>query len=195
MKSLPNMEESASFAKNHLKTKRLRLINATMIIVLNAAIVLLDYLTGYQRSIIALYGLPIALMAWNYGTLQGIGLSILSLCAWGWADIASGHPYESLDLFIFNAVNCLVFFLAVVYGVHFATRSAQLNLRLRRAFSGDIVICSQCEKIRSPDDHWSKFEDYLIENSSAMVMHKVCPDCARQGYALFSEKDTRTQAL
>lgn len=177
------MEERAEATKMQVEKPGSGSIKAGMIVLLAAGITYVDYVTGYQRPIIALYGLPIALITWYYGTFKGYLLAILSVFAWGWADIASGHPYDSEWVFVLNGANCLAFFLTIVFSVHYASRNTVLVRRLQRAFSGEISICTQCEKIRSPDDTWSNFESYLREHSDATTKHKVCPTCARDSYA------------
>jgi hypothetical protein len=180
------LEEELSFSHYHAKAQRFRLLKLTLILALVGLIAFVDYVTGYQRPMIALYGLPIAIMGWYFGTWQATLLAIVSAFAWGWADLASGHHYDVLSMFALNAVNSLIYFLLVVVCVHYVHRSHELSSRLRRAFSGEIVICTQCERIRSPDLHWTKFEAYVREHADARVMTKVCADCARQSYAVFS---------
>ena len=177
------MEEGNEATKIQVKKTGRGLIRASMILSLTAVITYVDYVTGYQRPIIALYGLPIALITWYYGSFIGNLLAILSVFAWGWADIASGHPYDSELVFVLNAANCLAYFLTIVISVHFASRNMVLVRRLQRAFSGEISICTQCARIRSPDDTWNNFESYLREHSHATIKHKVCPTCARGSYA------------
>jgi len=144
-----------------------------------------DYLTGYQRSVIALYSLPLALAVRTFGFGVGLAHAVLTTLFWGWIDIVSGDPYTTADIFGLSAANCLFFFVAVVFLTHYSMQNNELNKRLLRAFAGELAICRQCEKIQSPDDHWSHFTAYLAENSTAIVKHKICPDCARMVYAAF----------
>ena len=61
-------------------------------IVLIALLGYIDYLTGYEQSILLFYLVPIALGAW-FGTLiLGFVFSILSVLAWLVADTAAGVP-------------------------------------------------------------------------------------------------------
>lgn len=52
----------------------------------------IDYLTGYEQSILLFYLLPIALGAWFGNRIFGFVFSILSVTAWMVADNAAGVP-------------------------------------------------------------------------------------------------------
>jgi transposase len=45
-----------------------------------------------------------------------------------------------------------------------------------------IPICSSCKKIRDEKGSWNILEQYLMEHSSAVVSHGLCPDCAKNMY-------------
>ena len=143
----------------------------------------LDFATGYETPVFALYAFPIALAVWALGGIPGSLVALASIVIWGYTDIGAGHRYSSDWLFYLAAANRLVFFFAVVLCIRYMQRFVELNERLRRAFTGDITLCSQCHKIRSQDGHWSDFETYLRENTDAHLLHKVCTDCAREQYA------------
>jgi signal transduction histidine kinase len=52
----------------------------------------LDYLTGYEESLLLFYLVPIALATWFEGLVLGLALSALSLAAWVASDIYAGIP-------------------------------------------------------------------------------------------------------
>jgi signal transduction histidine kinase len=52
----------------------------------------LDFLTGYEQSLLLFYLAPIALATWFEGLALGLGLCALSLGAWVASDIAAGIP-------------------------------------------------------------------------------------------------------
>ena len=52
----------------------------------------LDFLTGYEQSLLLFYLVPIALATWFEGLLFGLIFSALSLSAWIASDIAAGIP-------------------------------------------------------------------------------------------------------
>jgi signal transduction histidine kinase len=52
----------------------------------------LDYLTGYEQSLLLFYLVPIALVTWFEGLILGLTLSALSLIVWILSDIYAGIP-------------------------------------------------------------------------------------------------------
>jgi signal transduction histidine kinase len=52
----------------------------------------LDFLTGYEQSLLLFYLIPIALVTWFEGLLLGLIFCALSLGAWVASDIAAGIP-------------------------------------------------------------------------------------------------------
>src|SRR4051794_25800532 len=52
----------------------------------------LDYLTGYEQSLLLFYLVPIALATWFGGLVFGLSVSALSLIAWIVSDILAGIP-------------------------------------------------------------------------------------------------------
>ena len=51
-----------------------------------------DYLTGYEHSMLPFYFLPIALAAWSANFAFGIAIVVVCVMTWGLADLASGIP-------------------------------------------------------------------------------------------------------
>jgi len=49
-----------------------------------------------------------------------------------------------------------------------------------RALTGLVPVCAFCKKIRKPSNDWRKLEQFLDEHSEAMVIHELCPECARR---------------
>jgi signal transduction histidine kinase len=50
----------------------------------------LDYLTGYEQSLLLFYLVPIALATWFGGLIFGLGMSLISVVAWVASDIFAG---------------------------------------------------------------------------------------------------------
>jgi diguanylate cyclase (GGDEF)-like protein len=62
-------------------------------------------------------------------------------------------------------------------------REAAANVK---ALKGFIPICASCKKVRNDDGYWKQLEQFISENSDAMVSHGLCPDCA-SNYSALSE--------
>ncbi len=76
---------------------------------------LLDYITGYDFSVSALYLFPVMLLAWYAGAVPAILISIISAVVWALADLASGHIYSSSAILVWNALMLLGIFLIVSF--------------------------------------------------------------------------------
>jgi signal transduction histidine kinase len=64
----------------------------TVCILLVALLGYLDFMTGYEQSLLLFYLVPIALATWFEGLFFGLAFCILSLAAWVVSDIAAGIP-------------------------------------------------------------------------------------------------------
>jgi PAS domain S-box-containing protein len=54
---------------------------------------------------------------------------------------------------------------------------ARLEATLTEVLDGFIPICSNCKRIRQPDESWVRLERYLAEHSQASFSHSICPLC------------------
>ena len=54
---------------------------------------------------------------------------------------------------------------------------------------GLIPICAQCKSIRDDSGYWQKLEKYITENSEAQFSHSVCPDCIKDLYPEYYNKE------
>src|SRR4029450_9614209 len=75
---------------HRLKISRRSLTIACL--VLAGLIGYVDYLTGYEHSMLLFYFLPISLAAWSANFAFGITIVILCVTTWVLADLASGIP-------------------------------------------------------------------------------------------------------
>lgn len=81
-------------------------------VLLTAAIGALDWIAGYEVSVLALYLVPPALAGWHAGRRWAIALAVLGAGAWLAADLLSGHPYSHLVIPYWNAVARFAIFAA-----------------------------------------------------------------------------------
>jgi diguanylate cyclase (GGDEF)-like protein len=72
-----------------------------------------DYLTGYELAFSLFYVFPIALMTWISGRRAGIIASVISSLVWLAADVASGNPYSSPFIPLWNTLIRLAFFIII----------------------------------------------------------------------------------
>jgi len=167
------------------------------VLALLAVVAVLDAVTGYEVSVFLLYTIPVALSTHYLGVRAGVLVAVLATVAWVCADQWSGHTYTQEWILAVNAFNRFCCFLLAVTAIRFVEeRRAAVALRLR-AFTGEVPHCTQCDKLCGEDGHWRTPEVYLTELGGAEVLPKVCPDCARRGYARAAYRaapDTATTA-
>jgi hypothetical protein len=61
-------------------------------LILTGLIGYVDYLTGYERSLLLFYFLPISLAAWFGNFAFGIAIVVVCVIVWVLSDLASGIP-------------------------------------------------------------------------------------------------------
>jgi Diguanylate cyclase, GGDEF domain len=99
-------------------------------VLLTAAIGVLDWVTGYELSVLALYLLPPAWAGWHAGRRAAVGLAIAGAATWLWADLMAGHPYSHPAIPYWNAAPRLAIFGA------FGVLAAELRTARERAARG-----------------------------------------------------------
>lgn len=165
-----------------------------LVTVLLALCGLLDYATGYEVSVFMVYVLPIALSTRAFGLAGGCLTSLLCAVVWAIADVAAGHQYSGPWVVYWNAFNRLTFFLCVAVAVHYTHATLAASQRRLRAFPGQLPMCTQCHRIGSGNGYWQPFESYLCEHGEAEPLRKVCPDCARERYALMEAEGVSSRS-
>ncbi|MGO8677442.1 MAG: sensor histidine kinase [Limisphaerales bacterium] len=84
---------------------------------LTALVGLVDYFTGRDLALSALYLVPISWAAWTSGRGVGVMLAIVGAATWFIADSMSGYRYAQPLLPYWNSLMLLALFLAVVYSL------------------------------------------------------------------------------
>jgi signal transduction histidine kinase len=111
----------------------------------------IDYVTGYEISMVLFYSIPILLITWYTDRISGVSMAVLCTIIWWWADIASGHPYTSWWLQLWDAAVCLGCFLIFV-AVGTAARERILLLERSRKLEQEIIRISEREQRRIGQD-------------------------------------------
>jgi signal transduction histidine kinase len=84
-----------------------RTVLAVTCLVFTGVIGFIDYLTGYERSLLLFYLVPISLAAWFGNLVFAIAIALVCVAAWVFADLASGIP----DLGFWNIGMALAWYL------------------------------------------------------------------------------------
>lgn len=58
-----------------------------------------------------------------------------------------------------------------------------------KTLSGLLPICSSCKRIRDDHGYWTQVERYLTEHTEAQFSHGLCPECFRELYPEYMEKN------
>lgn len=86
-----------STALGSKRARNFRLTNSKFALSMLGAVIVavlgyLDFLTGYEQTFLLFYLVPIALVTWFGNVSLGGAMSILSVVAWIWSDMAAGVP-------------------------------------------------------------------------------------------------------
>jgi len=148
-----------------------------------------DYITGYEIHLPALYFAPVALLAWNIGLRAGLTMVVFATITWFLADRGAGHPYAAWYDGYLNALMEMIAYSVVAYSVarvrQELTIEKRLNAELSQALAeikrleGLLPICSSCKRIRQDDNTWEQIEVFMTKRTDATFTHGICPDCAR----------------
>ena len=84
-------------------------------VTLAIALGLVDYLTGREWAISALYLLPTCLAGWMAGRSAGFAVAALCTGVWFLSDILSGPTYQHPLIPVWNGIMLFVFFFVVVW--------------------------------------------------------------------------------
>ncbi|OGQ94537.1 MAG: hypothetical protein A2521_05035 [Deltaproteobacteria bacterium RIFOXYD12_FULL_57_12] len=58
-----------------------------------------------------------------------------------------------------------------------------------KTLSGLLPICASCKKIRDDQGYWQQIEKYIHQRTSAQFSHGICPECARNLYPEYFDKN------
>src|SRR6476660_4098522 len=103
-------EKIVSFCKRQSRTSLF--IQAS---VLAGVIAFIDYITGYEVTILPFYALPILITVWFGNRSLAVIISVLCAVASCWADVASGHRYSHEWIRVWETIVNLMFFCLVVF--------------------------------------------------------------------------------
>jgi signal transduction histidine kinase len=109
-----------------------------------------DYITGYDLTMLIFYLLPILFVLRQAGTGYAFGMAILSALVWSFSDIAAGHHYVDFIIPVWNTVIHATAFVLVV--VLFSARD-----HLRE------VVEERTEKLREEIRERTRLEKELLE--------------------------------
>jgi hypothetical protein len=147
-----------------------------------AAVTWLDFATGYEISVYALYAFPVAWIVWTVNMTWGVILSLLASGAWLWADFADHHHYDHRWIPYERAVMNSLIFLFIAFSFDRFKANLAHKTRKVKQLEGILPICIACNRISDAKGHWTDLDSYLRTHSEAQPDPRLCPDCAGARY-------------
>ena len=153
-----------------------------------AAVGALDYYTGYEVRIGALYAVPVAFATWYLGGWMGVVASFSATAIIFWVEEAGGKVYAAKWIAYGNSASWLFVFLFVTFSFWYFRRTIDLARRRVRAFEGKLPICSCCHRVDGGDGFWIDFPTYIRTKSEAVPEFVTCPVCVRENLKAGAQK-------
>jgi hypothetical protein len=141
----------------------------------------IDYLTGYEVHLGALYAVIVAYATWNLGSLFGIITALAATSFVFWAERASGLVYSHLWIGYTNSLSRLGIYCIIIWGGIRMRRYFDLAERRMQAFDRTLPICACCYRVDGGQGFWVDFPTYLRKNSDAQPTYSTCPICSTSG--------------
>jgi hypothetical protein len=155
-------------------------------IVLSAACVGLDRLSGPTIQFPIVYLLPVSLAAWHGSRRWGIALAVLlPLCR-----LAFRAVWEPPWTVTESAINAGIRIAVFVTFAWLIDRTARQMHDLRRAqlMEGLLGVCTVCRRIRNERaGTWQRLEAY-VATRPADLRREVCPDCRQESQQLLDRR-------
>jgi signal transduction histidine kinase len=142
----------------------------------------IDYLTGYERSLLLFYLLPISLAAWFGSLIFSLAIVVVSVAVWKLSDLAAGIPeigfwnagmaFFSYALFagVLSRLRTLV--LELDRRVHERTAALQHEIAKRQRLNEEIVRVADRERRRLGHDLHDSLGQHLTGTALAAQVLK-----------------------
>lgn len=56
------------------------------------------------------------------------------------------------------------------------------RMKLIKTLHGIIPVCASCKNVRNSENKWISINDYIAQNSNALISDGLCPDCVKRLY-------------
>jgi signal transduction histidine kinase len=163
-----------------------RVLVGAVCILLVGLVGLADYLTGYERSILVVYFLPVALGTWFVGRNFGLVLSVITVVVGVLSDVAAGIPevlwWNAVMVFACNTV--ITWLVAhqrsllneLDQRVRDRTAALQLEIGRRQQLEKEVAEVTERERRRLGQDLHDSLCQHLT--GTALVAHVVSESLA-----------------
>jgi signal transduction histidine kinase len=162
--------------------KRSGLWTASVSLLLLAIVGVVDYETGFERSWLVFYLLPVALGTWFVGWRFGVMLCALSVTVWIIGDIEAGAVYSSFSVPIWNASIAITSFFIVMWLLHRlhsllnqledrirqGTATLRQEMKMRERLEKDVTEATERESQRIGHELHDSLGQHLTATSLAL---------------------------
>lgn len=148
-----------------------------------AAVGGLDYFTGYQVRLGALYAIPVGLAVWFFNAPMGVVFAVSSTVFAYWSERVTGEVYPAMWIPVVNGISRLALLLFVAFSIRYFKRTIALAHKRTEAFAGRLPICACCHRVDGGNGFWMDFPTYLRKNSEAEPEFRTCPICTAANVA------------
>ncbi len=126
-----------------------------------------DYLSGYTRTLLVFYLVPVGLCAWYIGARSAVFMSLLSVLTWVYTDFAAGAAFDDWVAPLWNGTIVLATFVVVAF----------LLRRLRRAITTlEIRVAERTEELTEQIAERQRLEQELLaisEREQRRIGHEL----------------------
>jgi hypothetical protein len=143
-----------------------------------AAVIWVDYVTGYEISVVFLYILPLAWTAWFVGLPGGLWLSLLATIAHHLTDSTRGLQVSQQWIMLERGVANFLLFAFIVFSIHTFRRGRKIDRNRIRQLEELLQVCPGCGLIHHPDGQWNDLKTCLRERPVTPPECRFCPTCA-----------------
>lgn len=164
----------------HMKRPAKNIIYIFSVVAQLAAVAMLDYYSGYEIRLVALYCMPVAFATWYLGGIGGSLTGVAACLTTLVVESAAGQVYSRDWIAYANAASRLLIFLFVALSFARFRRTIEFARNRVKAFQGKLNVCACCNRIDGGDGFWMDFPTYLRKNSEAVPEFDACPTCIRE---------------
>jgi hypothetical protein len=149
-------------------------------VLMAAAILALDALTGPYIQPPVMLVIPVILAAWYCNGRFALGLVVVTALCRFLIAVYLEHSEPARDA----VINALLRVGALGFIAYLGAQTRR-NLELARkvkVLEGLLPTCANCKKIRNERNEWEQIELYIMKHSEASFTHGFCPECYQKLY-------------
>lgn len=162
------------------------LILLVLLLALFGGVGALDYITGYELRMGALYAVIVGFATWNFGLPGGIAVGLAAVGIEQWAELAGGKVFDQPWVPYANSASRLTIYLFVAFSFSYFRRTIDRARSQLQAFQGRMPVCTCCNRVDGGDGFWMDFPNYVRKNSDVAPEFTICPLCAEEGQELLA---------